>query len=60
MGLFGGAFYLLFTKTRGMESPATKSGGSSFAGSTLRFYWPAGKKPWRRDRPKKGWTCAGG
>jgi len=41
MGLFGGAFYLSFPKTRGMESPAIKSGEPSVATRTLRFYWPA-------------------
>ena len=60
MGPFGGAFYLPFPKTRGMESPASKSGGPSVAASTLRFYWPAPQETVAKGQAQEGVDPCGG
>ena len=60
MGLFGGASYLSFPKTRGMESPAIKSRGPSVAARTPRSCWRAPQAPVAKGQTQEGVDSCGG
>jgi len=60
MGLFGEASYLSFPNTRGMESPAIKSGEPSVAARTLRFYWPGSQEAVAKGQSQEGADPLGG